>query len=404
MLPRQIDPEKHDRGDLSQTILGIFDAEYVFTIENARGIRFPIGHSEEMSRYPFVRNRKGVFMLTCARGLFISAVAFSLAAQQNDPLGAAKQPIKSNATVAPKNNSLTVDEIISLAQAGLAEDLIIARLRKENRSFDLSSADMIRLKNAKVSDNVMRVMLDPKVDVTAPPPPPTATQSPVVITSGLTTIANTARASSSGATPAPGAEAKGDPNDPLTPHDSGIYLVTTDRDGQARMVVLERASYQGSKSGGLFTSAMTYGIIKAKTKAIIPGPHAGIRVAQSPAVFYFYFDDKQAGLGKSYFGVQNLSNPNQFALLRLEVNKGNRESTVGSFSALGSSSGADIKAITPFKSERIQPGLYKVTVDGLKSGEFCFVATSNLGAQMPIPVAASASATTDIFDFGADIE
>ena len=44
------------------------------------------------------------------------------------------------------------------------------------------------------------------------------------------------------------------------------------------MIVLERAAYQGAKTGGMFQSAMTYGIVKAKTKAVIPGPHASIRV------------------------------------------------------------------------------------------------------------------------------
>jgi hypothetical protein len=130
-------------------------------------------------------------------------------------------------------------------------------------------------------------------------------------------------------------------------------------DSKLQMVVLERASYQGAKNSGMLASAVTHGIAKAKTKAIINGPHAGIRVNETSPVFYFYFDDKRAGLGKTYFGVGNLSSPNQFSLVKLEVTKQNRESTVGQFSALGSSSGADSKAIIPFKSERSRPGLYK---------------------------------------------
>lgn len=147
---------------------------------------------------------------------------------------------------------------------------------------------------------------------------------------------------------------------------------------------------------------MTYGIVKAKTKAAINGPHADIRVNETSPVFYFYFDDKQAGLGKTYFGVGNLSNPNQFSLLKLEVTKTSRESTVGSFSALRSSSGADTKAMIQFRSERIRPGLYKVVVEDLKTGEYCFVASSNMGVQTPY--SAGASVTTDIFDFGADLD
>lgn len=72
---------------------------------------------------------------------------------------------------------------------------------------------------------------------------------------------------------------------------------------------------------------LTGGLKKAKTKAVIAGPRASIRAEGSP-VFYFYFDDKAAGLGKSYFGIANVSNPNQFALIKLEVAKSNRETVI----------------------------------------------------------------------------
>jgi hypothetical protein len=187
-----------------------------------------------------------------------------------------------------------------------------------------------------------------------------------------------------GATPSPGTGSNGDTNDPLTPHDSGSYLSTKDRDGKPQMVVLERAAYQGAKTGGMLQS--------------------GIRVSDPAPVFYFYFDDKQAGPGKTYFGV-SLSNPNQFALLKLEVNKQNRETVVGQFSALGYSSGSDSHSMIPFKSERIRAGLYKVTINGLKAGEYCFLASSNTMMTTPMGgYGAGASSPADIFDFGISVE
>lgn len=340
-------------------------------------------------------------MLVRFRVLVVFALTLPAFAQQTGSTGAKQSPKTDTAAHAKTPEELTVDGVIALAGAGLPDEVITARLRKENKSFDLSTDDMIRLKNAKVSSAVMQVMLDPKAEIkpAAVQRPPVQGQSVVVSLPGVPAISGIR---TSGATPAPGSEAKGDPNDPLAPHDSGIYLIAKDRDGSPQMIVLERASYQGSKSGGFLASAMTYGIVKAKTKAVIPGAKASIRVTQASPVFYFYFDDKQTGLGKSYFGVGNLSNPNQFALIKLEVNKSNRESTVGQFSALGSSSGTDSKAMIPFKSERIQPGLYKVVVEGLKSGEYCFVATSNTGVQSPF--GATASVATDIFDFGVNVE
>jgi hypothetical protein len=57
-----------------------------------------------------------------------------------------------------------------------------------------------------------------------------------------------------------------------------------------------------------------------------------------------------------------------------------------------------------FKSERIRPGLYKVSVDNLKEGEYCFMASGG-GAVATGPYGAMATSTnsTDIFDFGASV-
>ncbi len=328
-------------------------------------------------------------MSTCVRAISAIMCALHVLAQQT-PAGAGKPAVKGTASVS--TSDLTVDGVLAMVHAGLSDDVIIARLRRQNRPFDLSPDEMIRLKKAKASDAVVEVMLDPKTEIRAKPA--TVPAQPVVVGPGAV--------QASGATPAPSVNEAGDPNDPLTPHDSGIYLLTMDRDGSPQMIVLERAAYQGSKTGSMLGTAMTYGIVKTKTKAVIPGPHASIRTADRSPVFYFYFEGKQAGLGKTYFGVGNLSNPNQFALLRLDLSKGNRESTVGQFGTLGMSSGNDTKAMVPFKTERIRAGLYKVVVEDLKAGEYCFLASSNAGIQSPL--GATATIASDIFDFGASIE
>jgi hypothetical protein len=313
------------------------------------------------------------------------------------PALAQQAAAKKTSTSASKPQSLTVDGVLDMVQAGLSDDVIVARLRKEAKPFDLSSDDMIRMKQAKVSDAVLKVMLDPKADLK----PATAYPAPVVVQSPIFTGIGSTRPS--GATPLSSGNATGDPDDPMIPHDSGIYLYTKDHQGKPQMVVLERASLQGSKTGGFFGSAMTYGIVKAKTKAAIPGAHANLRVTESSPVFYFYFDDKQAGLGKTYFGMNTLSNPNQFALLKLEVKKSDRETVIGKYSAWGSSSGTDSGATIQFKSERIRTGLYKVVVDGMQPGEYCFFATSG-GTTAAGPIAVTTTTGADIFDFGVGTE
>jgi len=72
-------------------------------------------------------------------------------------------------------NELTVEQVIQLVQAGLSEDLIIARIKKNNKAFDLSTEQILQLKKAGVSDNIIRVLMDPQAQPVITPPTPPAT-------------------------------------------------------------------------------------------------------------------------------------------------------------------------------------------------------------------------------------
>jgi hypothetical protein len=260
--------------------------------------------------------------------------------------------------------AVTVSDVLSMASAGLSEDLIIASIRKTGKPANLNTSQMIQLKKANVSDAVIKAMLDPS-----------SAASVVVVSSG--SASHTASI--------------GNPNDPSNPHESGIYALTKDRDGKEQMILLERAAYQGSKTGGLWKAQLTAGIMKAKVKAIIPGARATVRLQDASPVFYFYFEDRGAGLGKGLL-AGNLTSPNQFALVKLEINKSNRETVTTEAGAFGGSTGTDAKAMVSFRSERIRPGVYKVSVSGLLAdGEYCFIAgLAGTGAAVAV----------DIFDFG----
>jgi curli biogenesis system outer membrane secretion channel CsgG len=83
---------------------------------------------------------------------------------------------------APKAAS-PVDSVIQLVKGGMSDDLIIRSLKKSNKAVDLSPADMVKLKQAGVSDNVIGVMLDPSstpapAAAVAPPPPAAAPEPP----------------------------------------------------------------------------------------------------------------------------------------------------------------------------------------------------------------------------------
>ena len=100
-------------------------------------------------------------------------------------LGQTPPPAPHRHTAAAKPAS-PVDSVIELVKAGMSESLIIKSLKKTNKPVDLSPADMVKLKDAGVSDNIIGVMLDPSAavspsaalaapaapaSVAAPPPP-----------------------------------------------------------------------------------------------------------------------------------------------------------------------------------------------------------------------------------------
>jgi hypothetical protein len=288
----------------------------------------------------------------------------------------------------PAGSGSKVSDVQEMVKGGLSEDLIVAALRKENHAFELSATEMVQLKKAGVSDNIIKVMLDPKASVAPVALPPAAV--PVAVQE----VRLAGVAQPSGATPGPGmseAAIAANLNNPDAPHDSGIYLYTENETGHLKvMIPLERASTQGTKTG-VVRHVLTYGIVKGKTKAVIPGSRATIRTNDFRPVFFFYFEDKSAALGKSHgFGAQTVSNPNQFSIVKFEQKKDTRQVVVATIGFGSFSSGSESKETLPYKSERVRPGVYRVVpVADMKLGEYAFISASSSGA----------AGAADIFDF-----
>lgn len=279
-------------------------------------------------------------------------------------------------------NAMSISDVIEMVHAGLPDDVVIAKLHKTNQPFDLTAQQMVELKKQGISDNIIKVMIDPTAQVASQPAP-----APFI---GIATP------KASGATPTTGtseAAIAANINNPDAPHDSGIYVYTSDRNNQKVMIGLERAAYQGTK-GNFLGHAITP-FVKAKMRAIIPGPRASIRVSDPRPEFYFYFEDKSAALGKSGFGAQTVSNPNQFALIKLEAKKDNRETVTGSIGFASMDFGTDPKAMIAFKADKIRPGVYRVTpTANMEPGEYAFIGAGTGAMGM-----AGTSAAMDIFDF-----
>jgi hypothetical protein len=93
------------------------------------------------------------FVCALACGLSIPPFSLYTAAQAQ-----AAQPRPPTAGT-QSSAGLTVDGVISLIQAGISADLIIAKIQKSGQTFDLSTEDMVRLKKAGATDAVMKAMM-----------------------------------------------------------------------------------------------------------------------------------------------------------------------------------------------------------------------------------------------------
>src|SRR4051812_32793153 len=87
------------------------------------------------------------------------AAGLSLGAAEADRARPAAKPAPKPAAQAAKP-ATAVDKVVDLAKSGLSEDLILRAINKEALHADLSSADMLRLKQAGVTDKVISAMLD----------------------------------------------------------------------------------------------------------------------------------------------------------------------------------------------------------------------------------------------------
>lgn len=102
--------------------------------------------------------------------MLVSFVVGAALAQAPAPKAASKAAPKAAAKTAPSQ----VDSVIESVKAGLSEALIIRTLKRDNKPADLTPADLVKLKNAGVSENIIGVMLDP-----ASTPAPAAAAAPV---------------------------------------------------------------------------------------------------------------------------------------------------------------------------------------------------------------------------------
>lgn len=265
----------------------------------------------------------------------------------------------------PLNN----DSVIKLVKAGLSEDLIVSTINGSAGTYDTSAEGLIALKQASVSDKVVTAI--------------------VLKASGSSAPASGAAP----ATAAPGAN----PDDPAAAHEAGIYIYSDSAPARSKMTMLEPNVYTQGKTGGVFASAMTYGIAKVKMKAVLRGAHANARVSDPQPVFYFYFEETGAGLSHATGIFGGTSTPNEYTLLHFDVKGATRETIIGQANAFGASGGTDNKAVTSFTYTKLRPGVYKVILNAaLQPGEYGFISSGGSVGIGPM----GSTTNSRVFDFG----
>ena len=270
--------------------------------------------------------------------------------------------------------ALNNDGVIKLVKAGLSDDLIVSTISASPGTYDTTANGLIALKTAGVSDHVVTAVVVRSAGGTAAP-----AQGAVFAV----------------------APAGTDPDDPAASHEAGIYIYNANAPAGSKMLMLEPSVYTQGKTGGVFASAMTYGIAKIKMKAVLRGAHSNARVSDPQPVFYFYFEEQSAGLSHASTPFGGTSTPNEYTLLKFDVKGETRETVVGQANAFGASGGTDEKAVTNFTYTKLRPGVYKVMLNAaLAPGEYGFMSAAGQGI-VATPYGGAATTTNSrVFDFG----
>ena len=251
------------------------------------------------------------------------------------------------------------DTVVSLVQAGLGDEAVIAKINASDVDFDLTTDKLIALKQKGVSGPVIAAML--------------RRASPVGPVQSLDSI------------------------DPMVPHPAGVYMVQN-WNGLARMQRLDPTMSSQAKTGGILGYALTYGIASMSVKAAIQNEAARYSAKVPVPTFYFFFDEangQQAQTTSWAAGTAaTVTAPSEFTLVELTPKKGRREARVGSVNIGGAKTGVMDKDRLAFDYEMVRPGVYKVTPkQPLKPGQYGFLYSLTGGN-------GAGALTARIFDFG----
>ena len=223
---------------------------------------------------------------------------------------------------------LANQDVISMVQMGLSEDVIVAKIRGTSAAdpgslgFDTSVAGLSALKAANVPDAVIRVMINPG----GPQPIVIANAAPITVDANL------------------------------PPPEIGVYWKD-----ESRFVLIEGQALSHAKIGGRAGNMFTYGIRGLHWDAYLNGPTSAHVTKGRRPVFYIY--------------VPEGSSSSDYSLIRLTKKGNRREFQIGSLAGTmgGGKAGLKPGKDIPFHAEHVGIRTYRLTLDqDLDPGEYAF--------------------------------
>jgi hypothetical protein len=225
---------------------------------------------------------------------------------------------------------LSIEDVLQLHNSGFSDDVIVTRIKKNAKSFDLSTPELVELKKAGLSDTVVRYLLDPSQPWSPPAAPPVQP------------------APDSGKDAASGQSAKHFPKDDYAaaiPGDPGLYRIVNGGPVRMDLKVLLAA---GAGGLGMLKKSKVLGYLvgpKAQTRFTDPSPRFYLRLAPGKAI-------------------------EEIVLVSLEQKGDRRELQAAS---TGAKPEFRPDTISQFNAVEVAPALFRVVPAKLDEGEYMFL-------------------------------
>jgi len=207
-------------------------------------------------------------------------------------------------------------DIIEMVSLGLSDDVVIDKIHGAAATdFDTSIAGLKALKAAKVSDTVIRAMINPH-----PAAAPAAVAAPPASDSGL-------------------------------PEEVGVYVFLKNKLTEVEPEVV------GWQTGGIMKSMATGGLTKGHVNGKVMNPKSAV---QAPNPFEFIIKTPEG------------TSVTEYQLLKLDEKGDRREFRAMTGGIIHASGGAEKNAVE-FTPEKIASRTWRIKLDSLKKGEYGFL-------------------------------